>query len=67
LNTDEGIAVASDRTRARFFARTDVVAESGMKYNAAGEYEYSDAEYEYEKDKCSLRLPLRPAWCGISL
>ena len=30
---------------------TDVVAESGVKYNTADEYEYRDAEYEYKYDE----------------
>ena len=33
---------------ARLIARGDVAREESAGYNAAGEYEYRDAEYEYE-------------------
>lgn len=33
----------------RLIGRGDVVAESHEEYSAAGEYEYRDAEYEYEE------------------
>jgi hypothetical protein len=32
----------------RLIGRADVVSESGEEYNAAVEYEYREAEYEYE-------------------
>ena len=35
----------------RLIARSDVVTESGVKYNAGIEYEYRDAEYEYDEDR----------------
>jgi four helix bundle protein len=35
----------------RLIARSDVVTESGVKYNAGIEYEYRDAEYEYKYDE----------------
>ena len=35
----------------RLIARSDVVAESGAVYNAGVEYEYREAEYEYEDDR----------------
>ncbi len=35
---------------ARRIARSDAAREHFAEYNAAGEYEYRDAEYEYEKD-----------------
>ena len=34
----------------RLIARSAVVAEPGIDCNADIEYEYRDAEYEYEKD-----------------
>ena len=34
----------------KLIGRADVVAESSEEYNAAGEYEYRDAEYEYEHE-----------------
>ncbi len=35
----------------RLIARSDVVAETGTKYDAGVEYEYRHAEYEYERDE----------------
>ena len=35
----------------RLIARSDVVAETGTEYNAGVEYEYRDAEYEFEQDE----------------
>ncbi len=35
----------------RLIARSDVVAETGTKYNAGVEYEYRHAEYEYEYER----------------
>jgi hypothetical protein len=34
----------------RLIGRADIVPETGEEYNAAGEYEYRDAEYEYEHE-----------------
>ena len=35
----------------RLIARSEVVSESPVEYDAAIEYEYRDAEYEYDRDK----------------
>ncbi len=34
----------------RLIARVDAVSESSAEYNADEEYEYRDAEYEYEHE-----------------
>ena len=40
-----------DRSRFLDFDRGDVVAEAKTEYIAKIEYEYRDAEYEYDRDK----------------
>ncbi|MFG0261255.1 MAG: four helix bundle protein, partial [Novipirellula sp. JB048] len=35
----------------KLIGRADVVSESSEHYNAAGEYEYRDAEYKYEHEE----------------
>ena len=42
----------------RLIGRADVVSESSEEYDATGEYEYRDAEYEYEEqpEQCRAHL-----------
>ena len=35
----------------RLIGRAEFVSEPSEEYNAAGEYEYRDAEYEYEHEQ----------------
>ena len=64
--------MASNRTRTRTqtdrvdvdptgIARGDVVREDFARYNADGEYEYGDAEYEYEAHN-PMRQNKRMQW-----